>query len=90
MSRSRRKNRKGVVKPTTAPNFWGTEHPVPTVIEPFRVTASPIALVQSLGTVPVAGHDELARKNLALIITKSSGVATALAATSGLLDVDDD
>lgn len=90
MSRSRRKNRKGPAKATTAPNFWAPDEPIPTLIEPFAVTANPLALIQSLGPVPVGAHDDLAMRNLAMIITKAAGVATALAASSGLLDDSDD
>lgn len=88
MSRSRRKNRKGAPKVIPAPNFWAPDEPIPTLIEPFAVSANPLALIQSLGPVPVGVHEELAMRNFAMIITKAAGVATALAASSGLLDDD--
>ena len=86
MSRSRRKNRKGVAKTSAAPNFWGTEHPVPTVIESVRATDEPTALVRSLGPAPLTGHEKVADAYFTAIYARASGVAAALAMTSGLLD----
>ena len=53
--------------------------------EPIRPAAEPTALLRSLGTPPLTGHAAVADHYLAAVIERASGLATALAAASGLL-----
>ena len=60
--------------------------------EPIRPAAEPTALLKSLGTPPLTGHANVADHYLAAVIERASGLATALAAASGILGstADDD
>ena len=57
--------------------------------EPIRPAAEPTALLRSLGTPPLTGHAAVADHYLAAVIERAAGLATALAAASGLLATGD-
>ena len=64
--------------------FWRA---MPELDEPegIRRADDPTALLRSLGTPPLSGLGAMAEQHLALVIVRASGLATALAAASGLL-----
>jgi len=60
---------------------------VPALEDPAPIipASDPTAVLRSLGTPPLPSHDALADYYLATVITRAARVATALAATAGLL-----
>lgn len=65
--------------------------PVPTLEdpEPIRPAADPGMLVRSLGAPPLQGQGAQAEHAFELVLRRSSMLATALAATAGLLADED-
>jgi hypothetical protein len=53
--------------------------------EPIAPAADPTALLRSLGDPPFAGRGVVAEHYLAAVVERAAGLATALAATAGLL-----
>ena len=82
---SRSKNKK---KSVDARDFWGTDDVEVDDIELIRIAEVPTTVVKSLGPPPLPGHDQLAEHYFAAVYDKASGLATALAATADLLDLD--
>lgn len=58
--------------------------------EPIKPAAHPTALIDSLGPPPLRGHSSTAEYHLAAVIERAAAVATALAASAGLLAGDED
>jgi hypothetical protein len=83
VSRGRRRRRSGSKR-----DFWGVHHEGWADIDPVRPAAQPVALVGSLGPPPLGGNQE-ADHYFALVYDRASGLAQALAASAGLLEVDD-
>ena len=82
---SRSKNKK---KSVDARDFWGSDDVEVDDIELIRIAEVPTTMVKSLGPPPLPGHDQLAEHYFAAVYDKASGLATALAATADLLDLD--
>ena len=84
-SRRRRNNRKQTSKPV---DLW---RPVPPLAPPAPITPAgdPTALVRSLGDPPLPGQGPAAELAIAAVVDRAAGLATALAATGGLLAMDD-
>jgi hypothetical protein len=84
-SRRRRNNRKQSPKPV---DLW---RPVPPLAPPAPITPAgdPTALVRSLGDPPLPGSGAGAEIAIAAVVDRAAGLATALAATGGLLALDD-
>ena len=61
--------------------------PVPALAppEPIVPATDPTALLRSLGDPPLAGQASVAAHYLAAVVERAAGLATALAATTGLL-----
>lgn len=88
MSGNRRKSqsrRRGNQKAKPV-DLW---RPVPPLaeLEPIKPVTDPTALVRSLGDPPLTGQDHTALQNIALIASRASKRAEALAAATGLLEV---
>ena len=66
--------------------------PVPRLPEPapIRPAADPTALLRSLGDPPLPGQGQVAEHYLAAVIERAAVVATALAASAGVLASGDD
>jgi hypothetical protein len=81
----RRRNQKQKQKRV---DLW---RPVPSLDEPapIRPAADPTALLRSLGDPPLQGQGQVAGHYVAAVIERAAGLATALAAAAGLLDVGD-
>lgn len=61
--------------------------------EPVRPASDPTALLRSLGDPPLPGQGAVAEHYLAAVVERAAGLATALAASAGLLSMpgtDDD
>jgi hypothetical protein len=90
VSPSRRRRGRGS-KPTAQQlrDFWGEDVDDPVDDEPIRVITpgvDPTALVESLGPLPFAGAGA-AHHYFRAVYERAAGLAVALAAAAGLLDV---
>lgn len=91
MSGRRRKPRKGSskqVKAAPPAEFWraAPEPPEPEVIEP---SDHPAALIKSMSTPPLPGQAAVAGPYFAAVVERAAMVATAVAASAGLLESDE-
>ena len=89
MSQPRRKPNRSRRAPARRPDpveFWRTG---PGLGEVERVTLpdDPTVVLRSLGPPPVAGHDAEAERALALVLVRAAGLAAALSASVGLLEM---
>jgi len=73
-----------------ARDFWGTDEVDDDSIELIRPSTDPAAMIRSLGAPPLAGREVIAEHYFAAVYDKAAALAVALAATAGLLDVDDE
>ena len=93
MSRSRRRGGKRGKSKSQAPAlFWGRElddDHEPAEREPIPVASDPTVMVRSLGRPPLPGHENVAEHYFAAVYEKASGLAMALAATTGLLSMEE-
>ena len=69
-------------------DFWG-EGATPEEVASIVPTGDPTALIRSLGSPPLQGRAAIAEYYLESVVRRAAGVATALAATAGLLTDDD-
>lgn len=72
-----------------AAELWRAAPPLP---EPERISPAgdPTALLRSLGSPPLRGQSNVAEHYLTAVVERASDVATALAASAGLLADPDD
>ena len=68
----------------TGVDLWRAVAPIPDA-PPVTPSTDPSALIRSLGSPPLPGQTAVAEHYLAAVVERASGVATALAATAGLL-----
>jgi hypothetical protein len=82
----RRRNQKPKQKRV---DLW---RPVPQLDDPapIRPAADPTALLRSLGDPPLQGQGAVAEHYVAAVVERAAGLATALAAAAGLLDMGED
>ena len=59
--------------------------PRPAAVEPIKPAPVPTALLESLGSPPLRGHASAADHYLAAVVERAAMVATALAASAGVL-----
>ncbi|HEY2331115.1 MAG TPA: hypothetical protein VGH94_04290 [Acidimicrobiales bacterium] len=66
--------------------FWQDlpEDDTPTTVVP---AAEPTAAIRSLGTPPLPGQGAVADHYIAAVVQRAAGLATALAAASGILEM---
>ncbi len=90
-------------RPGSHTDFWGTPAAVraagtgggdggsdqPAPVPAIRPSREPDTMVRSLGAPPLAGHEAIAEHYFAAVYEKAAGLAGALAAAGGLLDLDD-
>jgi hypothetical protein len=83
-----RRQPKAPAKPKAVP-LW---RPVPQLgdLAPIAPAADPTALLRSLGDPPLQGQGAVAEHYLAAVIERAAGLATALAASAGLLATAED
>ena len=65
-------------------DFWG-DAAAPEEVAPIVPAGDPTALIRSLGSPPLQGRAAIAEYYLESVVRRAAGVATALAATAGLL-----
>jgi hypothetical protein len=68
------------------PDLW---RPVPQLADPSPITPTedPTALIRSLGDPPLQGQGAVAEHYLAAVAERAANLATALAASAGLLEL---
>ena len=59
--------------------------PRPDAVEPIKPAPVPTALLESLGSPPLRGHAAAADHYIAAVVERAAAVATALAASAGVL-----
>lgn len=64
--------------------FWGETDQLPDPPAPLAAAADPKAVVQSLGRVPLPGHETAAEHWLALVYERAAVLGSALAAAGEL------
>jgi|DEB0MinimDraft_10_1074344.scaffolds.fasta_scaffold01406_3 hypothetical protein len=64
--------------------FWGDPELLPEPPEPISIPSDPKALIESLGRVPLPGHETAADHWLAMVYERAAVLGTALAAAGGL------
>jgi hypothetical protein len=69
-------------------DLWSSS-PVLEAPDPIKPAADPTAVIDSLGPPPLRGHSSIAEHHLAAVIERAAAVATALAASAGLLAEDE-
>jgi hypothetical protein len=65
-------------------DLWAAVPP-PDTPEPIQPAPDPTALITSLGSPPLRGHSVTAEYYLTAIVERAAALATALAASAGLL-----
>ena len=93
MSRSRSQQRSQQRRPQAARvaapiDIWRSVEPLPDP-EHIEPTSDPAAMIRSLGDPPLARHSDAAAHHLAAVVERAGVLATALAASAGLLAVTD-
>lgn len=83
-NRGRRRRPKGGARPN---DLW-REVPSPRAPGVVVPASDPTALLRSLGDPPLTGQSVMAGRYMAAVVQRAAGLATALAAAGGLLDVD--
>jgi hypothetical protein len=76
---SRGRNQRNNVK-----SLWQSV-PRPEPIAPIKPAPVPTALLESLGSLPLRGHASAAEHYIGAVIERAAVVATALAASAGVL-----
>ena len=93
MTAPRRNQRRGRRPPNQARNksqdLW-RRVPPPDVPEPIRPASSPTALIDSLAPPPLGGRSTSAEHYIAAVVERAASIATALAASAGMLAEPDD
>jgi len=92
MSSTRRRSKaakNGRGKKTSARDFWGTDRDDDTIAL-IRPSDDPTAMIRSLGPPPLPSRETVAEHYFVAVYEKATALATALAAASDLLDMEDD
>ena len=87
--RNNQRSRNRRPKPVKPIELW---RPVPQLPPPAPIVPAddPTAVLRSLGDPPLPGQGAVAGHYLAAVVERAAGLATALAATAGLLGQPDD
>ncbi len=70
-------------------DFWGSDRTELDPVEHIRPAEDPTIMLHSLSSPPLPGRETVAVHYFAAVAEKAASLATALAAASELLDVDD-
>jgi hypothetical protein len=93
MAQSRRRTkatRNGKGKKTSARDFWGVEPDDDDGPALIRPSEDPTAMIRSLGPPPLPSRETVAEHYFVAVYEKATALATALAAASDLLDMDEE
>jgi hypothetical protein len=74
----------------SARDFWGVERDDEEPPALIRPSDDPTAMIRSLGPPPLPSRETVAEHYFVAVYEKATALATALAAASDLLDMDDD
>jgi len=88
-SRRSRRGSRGRAPRNKVKSLWQPV-PRPDPVEPIKPAMVPTALLESLGSPPLRGHASAGDHYLAAVVERAAAVATALAASAGVLAVSDD
>lgn len=93
MTAPRRNQRRGRRPPSQGRNkpqdLWRRVSP-PDEPDPIRPAPDPSALINSLAPPPLGSHSASAEHYLAAVVERAAAIATALAASAGVLAESDD
>jgi len=82
----KRKGRSRKSKRKQQQSFWGDVSLAEREEPPVYISADPAAVVRSLGSPPLSGHETVAEHYFDAVYERSVGLASALAAAADLLD----
>jgi hypothetical protein len=89
-NRKRNKSRGGRAQKPSARDFWGVERDDEEPPLLIRPSDDPTAMIRSLGPPPLPSRETVAEHYFVAVYEKATALATALAAASDLLDMDED
>lgn len=89
-SNSKRRNRSRKSKKKQQSSFWGEATVVDREEVSVKIADEPAAVVRSLGSPPLSGHETVAEHYFDAVYERAAGLASALAAAADLLDEDFD
>lgn len=84
----RRQGRGGKAVEPAQP-FWGDGEKLPRLEGRVRISSEPDAVVRSLGRAPLSGQAAVAELYFTAVYDRAVGLATALAAASDLIEIDE-
>ena len=87
---SKKNNRSRKLKKKRQRSFWGDVAIAEREELPVRIAGDPAAVVRSLGSPPLSGHETVAEHYFDAVYERSVGLASALAAAANLLDDESD
>ena len=82
------RNRSRKSKSKAQRSFWGDAELANRVEEPIKIAEDPAAVVRSLGSPPLSGHETVAEHYFDAVYERAVGLASALAAAANLLEDD--
>lgn len=83
-SKNRSRSRKSKKKQQRS--FWGETDLATREESPVKITEDPAAVVRSLGSPPLSGHETVAEHYFDAVYERAVGLASALAAAADLLE----
>lgn len=87
---SKKNNRSRKSQKKRQRSFWGDVAIAEREESPVRITRDPSAIVRSLGSPPLSGHETVAEHYFDAVYDRSVGLAGALAAAANLLEDEPD
>jgi hypothetical protein len=76
-------------RPVEQRDFWGNDSAADETVERIRPSEDPTVMLHSLKSPPLPGRETIAVHYFAAVAEKAAALAVALAASSDLLDVDE-
>ncbi len=73
----------------TGPDFWGDPSSLPEPRRDVRISEQPAAVVRSLGSPPLSGHETIASHYFTAVYDRAVMLAGALAAAGELITPED-
>ena len=73
-------------RPEIPDEFWGEVDAIPDTANSVRITHAPAAVIQSLGRVPLPGHEVPAEHTFKLVYDYAVNLASTLAVAGELID----
>lgn len=76
----------GSKRPEIGDDFWGDADAIPDTASSVHITHAPAAVVQSLGRVPLPGHEVPAEHTFKLVYGYAVNLASTLAVAGEMID----